>query len=228
MKRLLFLFITFLTFSQLSFAQSDTICLNFQSTFNNEAMELDKSYFLPSINDSVTINAFRFYISDIQFFKADKISYEIAEKAFLIDANTKSKVIFETDSVIEYDAIKFNIGIDSVTNVSGALGGDLDPVKGMYWAWQSGYINFKLEGKSLRCKTRNNLFQYHIGGYLPPYASVKSVSFSISDKSSLNLQFDVSKFLDQVDISTLNVVMSPSTKAVKLANQYQSLFSIKE
>ena len=59
--------------------------------------------------------------------------------------------------------IYFQIGIDSLTNVSGDLDGDLDPALGMYWAWNSGYINMKLEGKSSSCKSVKKEFQFHIG-----------------------------------------------------------------
>jgi len=44
--------------------------------------------------------------------------------------------------------------VDSLANVSGAMSNDLDATKGMYWSWQSGFINLKIEGKSASCKTR--------------------------------------------------------------------------
>jgi hypothetical protein len=62
------------------------------------------------------------------------------------DENDSNALCLEIPDDIEFDAIQFNLGLDSLTNVSGALGGDLDPTKGMYWTWQNGYVNFKLQG----------------------------------------------------------------------------------
>ena len=77
-------------------------------------------------------------------------------------------------------SISFCIGIDSLASVSGALSGDLDPSNGMYWAWQSGYINMKIEGTSSSCKTRKNSFNFHIGGYLKPYNAIKKIEIPIN------------------------------------------------
>ena len=71
-----------------------------------------------------------------------------------------SSLALQIPSNIPFSKLKFQLGIDSLTNVSGAMGGDLDPTKGMYWTWQSGYINMKIEGKSNSCKTRKNQFQF--------------------------------------------------------------------
>jgi hypothetical protein len=50
--------------------------------------------------------------------------------------------------------ITFSAGIDSLTSTAGIQKGVIDPINGMYWAWQSGYVNFKIEGKSSSCPTR--------------------------------------------------------------------------
>ena len=80
-----------------------------------------------------------------------------------------------------HDKIKFNLGIDSLTNVSGVMGGDLDPTKGMYWTWQSGYINFKMEGSSAVCPTRNHEFQFHIGGYQDPFYAMQTLELEVKN-----------------------------------------------
>ena len=112
----------------------------------------------------------------------DKSLIKDTVKAHLID-------VFEVDTLkinfkkLDFKKIKmiqFNIGIDSLTNVSGALGGDLDPQKGMYWAWQSGYINTKIEGRSPHCKNRKNAFQFHIGGYLQPFYAIRRVEMPLN------------------------------------------------
>lgn len=90
-----------------------------------------------------------------------------------------------------YDAFRFNPGIDSLENVSGAFGGDLDPTKGMYWAWHSGDINFKLEGHSAGCGSRDNAFQLRLGGYQAPHASLQTIHLAVAQGPRLPIRVDL-------------------------------------
>ena len=67
------------------------------------------------------------------------------------------------------------------SNVAGAIGGTLDPINGMYWAWNSGYVNFKIEGTSTLSNARKNAFKFHLGGYQHPYNSYRAVLIKIDD-----------------------------------------------
>ena len=117
--------------------------------------------------------------------------------------------------------------IDSVTNVSGALGGDLDPTKGMYWTWQSGYINFKLEGKSNLCPTRKNEFHFHLGGYLHPYNALKTVKLKVQQSTDIAVVFDVKKLFSAIDLKSTNQIMTPMKEAVLISEKVAQAFSIK-
>lgn len=118
------------------------------------------------------------------------------------------------------------MGIDSATNAKGVKGGDLDPTKGMYWAWHSGYINFKLEGNSNLCATRNNAFEFHLGGYKSPYNSLQKIRLSVVNKSNCKLVVDIAKFLQQINIATINQIMTPGKEAVGLSVNAANIFSI--
>ena len=119
--------------------------------------------------------------------------------------------------------IVFNIGIDSTTSVSGALTGDLDPSNGMYWAWQSGYINMKMEGKSASCKTRKNEFQFHIGGYMQPFYAIRKVDlYPISQ--NLEVTVDVAEIFSKLYLSDMSSIMIPSKKAMQLADYSVNMF----
>ena len=110
----------------------------------------------------------------------------------------------------------------------GALAGDLDPSKGMYWSWQSGYINFKIEGNSPSCKTRKSKFQFHIGGYKNPYKTTKRVYFKIKDTASkaISIHLNIANFFDQIDLKNENQIMIPGKKAKTIAETLSKLFSI--
>jgi hypothetical protein len=106
------------------------------------------------------------------------------------------------------------------------MGGNLDPTKGMYWAWHSGYINFKLEGTSAHCKTRNNEFQFHLGGYQQPNYCLQTISFPINNESKINLKLDVQQILQQIDLTKTNHIMSPSAEAVLISKIVAHAFTI--
>jgi hypothetical protein len=190
----------------------------------------EETWFVSKNKDSIQFDNIRFYIANIAFEMQDKSIIEDTVKAHLID-------VFEPNSLkinypkIDFKHIKtmrFNIGIDSLTNVSGALSGDLDPQKGMYWAWQSGYINMKIEGKSPQCKNRKNVFQYHIGGYLPPFYAVRQVELLVNTQNTEGslLKIDFSKFFENIQIATQNSVMMPCKEAMQLADYSIKMFSI--
>ena len=61
-------------------------------------------------------------------------------------------------------AVWMLFGVDSLLQRSGVMDGDLDPVHGMYWTWQSGYIQFKLEGL-LRDSAGERKLELHLGGF---------------------------------------------------------------
>jgi hypothetical protein len=108
------------------------------------------------------------------------------------------------------------------------MGGDLDPTKGMYWTWQSGYINFKLEGTSPLCTTRNNEFQFHLGGYQKPNYCLQTLSFPIINSCKIDLELDVQKILEHVDLPRTNHIMSPSAEAVLISKIVANAFTLTE
>lgn len=181
-------------------------------------------------NDSndVQITTLKFYVSKIQFLKRHKIVFEEKNSFHLVDfSNAASlQIAIASDSKLSYDELRFNIGIDSATNVSGAMGNDLDPTKGMYWTWQSGYINFKLEGQSVLCNTRNNEFQFHLGGYMSPYVGLQTLIFPVKNKTKVSLQLDISKIITSIDLAKSNHIMSPSTEGVLLSKIIANSFTV--
>jgi hypothetical protein len=49
---------------------------------------------------------------------------------------------------MDITGIRFLLGVDSARNVSGIQTGALDPARGMFWTWNSGYVMAKIEGSS--------------------------------------------------------------------------------
>ncbi len=215
---------------QIAHTQEETTTIvNFIPKFGGSSLTIDSTYFAKN-NDSIKIESLKFYISNIELVNGDKVIWQQKNSFHLIDAAKKGSMhlTLKHRSNLAFTKIKFNLGIDSVVNVSGAIGGDLDPTKGMYWAWQSGYINFKLEGKSKTCKTRNNEFHFHLGGYQSPYLALQFITLNVSDHEKVNVVIDLEKFVDEIDLSTQNKIMSPGNEAVSLSKKIAGLISLQK
>jgi hypothetical protein len=209
-------------------AQSNKILnINFQPYYGDALLKLNDSAYKTENETAIQIETFKCYISGIELLNKEQVVFSEKNSFHLLDVSElKSLSIpITTPSTIQYDKIKFNIGIDSLTNVSGAYGGDLDPTKGMYWTWQNGYINFKLEGKSMICTTKNNEFQFHIGGYQFPDRTIQPIILNILKEGSLAIRIDLKKIIDSIDLTKQNQVMSPGKDAVILSEKVLKIFS---
>lgn len=217
------LIVSFLMVLFLGFGQTTSLKITFQPRISNETIELNKVY---ALNDSVqlVISTCRFYVSNFSFFSKGKLSSQ-HKSAFLLDLeHPESLSIDNLDG--DFDQLIFNLGIDSSTNVAGILDGDLDPIKGMYWTWNSGYINFKLEGSITNNTGKKIPFEYHLGGYLPPFQTIQTISIDRENANSVTIQFDISQFISSIDFEKCSNVMIPGAKAVELSKLLSNCFKI--
>ncbi len=212
------------SFSQQRFSPDIT----FIPVFGDASLTLDSVY-ISGTGDSVKFETLRFYISGVQLFNNNTMVYAEDRSFHLLDASDPGSfhIALRLSSHMVWNTVKFNIGIDSITNVSGAQGGALDPVHGMYWAWQSGYINFKLEGKSSAYGTSKNRFEFHIGGYQAPFNTLRNVTVKAENINNLRIYFDLKKLLDAQDLKKQNHIMSPNKNAVIFSEQISRSFLIK-
>jgi hypothetical protein len=204
-------------------AQCDTQ-LTITPKFKANPLELNKTYTIGK--DTITFTNLKFYISNLQYFKNDSLVYTSVKKAHLIDLSNEQSFQINEKKSFEFDNIKFNIGIDSLTNVSGIFEGDLDPVNGMYWTWQSGYINFKLEGYATHCPSRNNKFNWHIGGYLEPFYAMREIALDCNSNKPNEIVIQLDELFKKIDVSKIYYVMSPNEKAIHIADVLPKIFKV--
>jgi len=127
----------------------------------------------------------------------------------------------------------FNLGVDSLTNAEGVHGDDLDPSKGMYWSWQSGYIQFKFEGR-----WNGKEYSLHLGGFeranfssrehvqlISPRLSLPSLNTKAVAKST-TLYIDIKPFLDFATSSEINKLMSPSPATTQFMDAIEKGISV--
>jgi len=207
-------------------AQND-ISIRFHHQINHQKLILNEQIKLPSESDSVVITTLKYYISGIQLLWQGKTVFRESNSHHLIHIEESKSCTFplHTPKNIHFDQIVFCVGIDSISNVSGALGGDLDPTLGMYWTWQSGYINFKLEGIHPKCPSRKNEFQFHIGGYQMPYYPLQEIKLSIPNKKQIDIYLQLEKLMANLDFKTQKSIMIPGKEAMDFSKRFTQMFS---
>ena len=222
-------FIICIFLNTLTFAQNKKkLDINFIGNYNGNNLILNQFYKLDSTKaDSISFSAIKFYISNISLLNDDKKVLDLKNVYHLIDLKNKTSFKLSIPVNFHYNTIQFNIGIDSITNSKGVLGGDLDPTKGMYWTWHSGYINLKIEGNSNLCSTRNNQFQFHLGGYKSPFNSLQEINLTLKNKTKVDIDVDLYKLISTINLSNVNHIMTPSSDAKSLSQLATTMFSIK-
>ncbi|MFK8101050.1 MAG: MbnP family protein [Saprospiraceae bacterium] len=179
---------------------------------------------------TVRIEKLKCYLSNFELFKGTQRVFVENNSFHLLDASIPNSLSFslKIPSDLSFSELRFNIGIDSTTHAGGVFGGDLDPMHGMYWTWQSGYINFKLEGRAAACPARKNKFQFHLGGYQYPFNTLQEVRLPIKGKKSIVVAIELDELLSSIDLATDYLIMSPNAAAVKMAQQLPAIFSIQD
>ena len=169
------------------------------------------------------ISKFKFYLSNIRLYNSDNLVDEESYSYHLIDLldTSKDQLIINRNNNLTYDKIEFNLGIDSTTNVSGALEGDLDPTNNMYWTWQSGYINLKLEGLFEDGIKR----EYHLGGYLPPFNSLQTINLEWTNSSEMKIYIHLDDFINSIPDSIPPQIMTPCSSSVYLSKLFAKSIS---
>ena len=217
-------FLVFLLYSEASYSQAFTF--NIKPMYYGQIIQIDHPVIDSLQGEQVTFKECKFYLGKFTLHSKDTVLH--FDRYHLIDienANTTT-MSFPIPPSFYADSISFLLGIDSVTNISGIMDGDLDPLNGMYWAWNSGYINMKIEGITAKCPGRNNLFQFHIGGYQAPYQTAQNISCAFKRSQSIEIQMNVQNVLEKVQLSKEYQIMSPGKKAKEMSESMSTMFII--
>lgn len=213
-----------------------TLIINFENYVGDNLLQLDSGKYENELGQEYTISKFRYYVGNIRL-KNNAGKEFIIDKYFLIDEEDKeSKQIMLSDVAPgEYASISFIVGVDSARNCSGIQTGALDPAKGMFWAWNTGYIFLKLEGHAPASKSPGHIFEYHIGGFKEPVNCIKNIKLTfdnllIENKSTavLKIKADAALILKSpftVDFAALSSVVDVH-HATDIASNYADMFSV--
>ena len=201
--------------SFLSFSQ-----LNFQCNFQRDPLKLDSIYEL-NPGEFLSVKELKFYLSDFLFYNEQGEVLYHSDTLIFYDLEEGSSKLLLSEALEGVYKIDFLLGLDSVKNVSGALEGPYDPLLGMYWAWNTGYINFKLKGTANWIPNPKNDFEFHIGGYRAPYGASQKCTLWVKGST---FYLDLDAFLQSWNLKELNHLIVPGEKAFFFSQEFVKHF----
>lgn len=231
---LIFLFATTATVAQ-------QVQLDISHVVGTKPMQLKTAMYTNAAGDTFNITLFKYYLSN--FSLTDKAGRQVrpSDAWFLVneDSAGSRKLLLKNCPAGTYTQLSFMIGVDSVLNFSGAQSGALDPMHGMFWSWNSGYIMAKLEGTSPSSRLTNHIIQFHIGGYRAPHVTQRMVTLELptplvvgkGKQSQIALQADAATWFSGSSLISFREMagfMTPGTPADRIADNYQHMFSVKK
>jgi hypothetical protein len=237
---ILFIFIFSLAVSQDQFKRKQKVDLeiNFEHYVHDLNLKLDSSVYKNSLGQDFTISKFNYYISNIKLVQKNGKEY-FSKEYFLIkeEDSTSKKIHLKNIPSGEYTSIEITIGIDSLKNCSGVQSGALDPIHGMFWTWNTGYIFLKLEGTSSFSNLPNNLIEYHIGGFRQENNCIRKINLPLNESliisknesSKITITADILEILSsqkEIDFSILPAVTGQANSQT-ICNNYVNAFKIK-
>lgn len=214
--------------------------LRFNTEVNGQPLQFNAPYH-NSFGEAYSVSTFKYYISAIDLVNTDaNLVYHLTNDYYLVDAaDSTTTLIVQKAALHKYNRIAFTIGVDSIHNVSGAQTGALDPVRGMFWTWNSGYIMAKLEGNSPLSTEPDHKIEYHIGGFRQPYSAVKRITLPFpagetmpalpNATSIITISANIDTWFsgtNELHIAATPVCMTPGTLSAKIAENYSGMFHI--
>ena len=219
--------------------QTASISLEFEHVWGSDAVSVPHTgHFVTNSGEHIMFSKLQYYISNIELIEndgdlwAEDYSYHLLE---LGDDNTLH-IDLDNVPVGDYTGIRYMIGVDSTSNVSGPQTGALDPANNMFWSWSNGYIFLKAEGMEHMSSTN---FTYHIGGFRNANSTnaIQEMSFDFAPMMAevkpnanpvIHHVVDVQKFFDgsgmNLQVANQAMVHMPGAMAVNISRNYREMF----
>jgi hypothetical protein len=213
--------------------------IRFRNMVLGDSLVLGQTY-QNFFGESYQVSKYKYYISNIILQNGSQTWKD--NGYYLVNAEEAGSLSFVLNtSQSQVSAISFMLGVDSIRNVSGAQTGALDPIYGMLWDWNSGYIMAKLEGSSPSSPAVNNSITYHIGGFKGSNKVLRTINFVIPNGRVLTLaagkqpeiifESDVNSWFKlpfDLTIADNPTCTSPGDLANKFASNYAKMFILRE
>jgi hypothetical protein len=215
---------------------SGIIEFNITAKINNQNLIYNSQMYKGNVTDSFKVSLLKYYLSNFKL--KDVNNNELKINEYVINEHNTSTISFTLNNVApgNYNTLNMLIGVDKEHNISGSQTGALDPINGMFWDWNTGYIFFKLEGEY---KNSNSSalkpITIHIGGFDGPFnclreANINSIDLKVVNdkKTVVNMDLNLNELLNNPQVLEFdNIAISSTSKDTKIiADNYFDMFSV--
>lgn len=170
------------------------------------------------------------FVLDKTFELNDSILIKLTQLKFYIEAKNQlaKPTIFLFDAAdtnlfsLPNSVATIQLGIDPELQMASEFKGALDPIHGMYWTWNSGYIQLKCVGELISKTTQQEQhFELHLGGVQAPWICIYPLS-----GSGHEVVFDVAIWLASIyeNQNAIPTIMQPSATSVNVFNFVKEAF----
>ena len=213
---------------------SGSITIKIENQVDGQNVSFNNIIYTNANGNKYSISTLKYYLSNLVFTKTDGTIYS-ANNYNLIDASDANKISFTLNNIPNgvYNNLKLYIGIDQSHNHSGVQSGDLDPMYGMIWSWNTGYIFFKHEGSYVDTAGKIQPLIFHYGtdaalatAQMPINVDVEGNAKTVYLKFNLNnlykspYQINFNQYNDQQ-----STTQADSIWIVKLKTNFANTFS---
>ncbi|HTL07828.1 MAG TPA: MbnP family protein [Chitinophagaceae bacterium] len=222
---------TLMAFMHTPFKRQEVTVLQFSHRVGNKPLQLFDEVYTNRFNEPFTVTKFRYYISPISITNAEHRKIILPHRYYLINEADSSSKRIELPYKGTIEAITLLLGVDSLQNVNGVHSGSLDPVNGMYWTWNSGYVFAKLEGQSDSSHAPAHGFTWDVGGFRKKENALRLIQLELppSAANTITIKADLLAWFDAVHplrITQSPICHQPGALATQLADNYSAMFSI--
>lgn len=222
--------------------QFGSLAITFESVVDTLPLVFAKN-FVNANGDTFQVTKFNYIISNIMMKNTNNGDFGEVRGYHIIRHSSAGSNTFTLSNVPvgSYKSITFTLGIDSITNASGAKTGELDLAKSgdMYWDWATGYIALKVEGSSPQSGNSSKSITFHCGGYggVNKAQRVINIDFGtvtadvkVNATPLVHLAADVNEIFktpNLIKFSTQYYQMSPGPNTKVFADNYSDMFRFK-
>ncbi len=213
-----------------------SIVVNITAKANNKNLIRETAFYKSTGTDSFKVSLLKYYLSNFYLTTNENSEKKINE--YILNEHFGSTISFTLNNINEGNHKKFKmlLGVDAERNTSGAQSGALDPLNGMFWDWNTGYIFFKLEGEyKTVASTSLSPVAMHIGGFEGKNNSLKEIIFNDLDlkikanqKTIINMELNLDEIFinpQQLDLPNIAIAVSASEAKI-IADNYGDMFTI--
>jgi hypothetical protein len=171
----------------------------FHHSISNQPLTIGPKSYVNAAGNQYSVDLLKYYLSHL-ILRNENGSEFALNNYMLIDASdpaTCQELAIQVPNGT-YTSLRFYLGIDSAKNYSLAQGGDLDPMYGMFWSWNTGYIFFKHEGEFIKSNGNTAQILFHLGTDKAYTAVEVPINLTVEGSSKvLNINFDLGKMYNQ-------------------------------